>query len=196
MLIAANPKIDMGKVGRIVGIINRNLEKNLKAKDLENAGRNISTLSHLIESPYAPRILANSTQVFEHLISLKSLQNEELEQKIRSFNQKLTKNKAITQAMITTNPSYIQDIIATSLEKTNLPIITNLFAQSVKKLLEANIVNETHLQYITERFSEESAICNKIKEVLGEEIIENMEDMDEEVRFFINLGEKRQCIVQ
>lgn len=182
-LIASNHNNDNVITNKIIGLIIRDLEEELSLDKVntENIVITLKTISNLANSPNASTIFSEHLQLLDSISSLKYLENEEISSIIEEIDNNWIKNKHFLDTLIINNPTYLKNLIAESVHKRNVTILVSLFNNSVKKLLDASIVNQTNLQYISEKFSDEEMINKQLKDVLECEMIENMSDEDDDV---------------
>jgi hypothetical protein len=168
---------------KVLGLITRDLNEELSQENItfEDITMLLKILSNITNSLYAINIISDNPQLLETLTTLKSFENEELNSLIEVIDNNLIGNKPILDQLITNNPTYLKNIIAESVHKKNVPILVNIFNNSVRKLLDASIVNQTNLHFICEKFSDVEMINKQINEVLDCEMIENMSNEDDDV---------------
>ncbi len=183
-LISSNPNIENITTSKVLGLITRDLDEELGRENIncEDVVIILKTLSNLTDCPYAINILSDHPQLIEFLTTLKSYENEEIISILEGIDNNLIGNKSLLELLISNNPTYLKNIIAESVHKRNVPLLINLFNNSVRKLLDASIVNQTNLHFISEKFCDIEMINKQIKEVLDCEMIDNMSDEDDDVR--------------
>ena len=183
-LISYNPIIDNGITQKVLGLITRDLGEELNRENIscEDILIILKTLSNLTCSPCAINFLSDHPQLIDFLMTLKSFENQEINLILEGIDNNLIGNKSLLEILITNNPTYLKNIIAESVHKRNVPLLINLFDNSVRKLLDASIVNQTNLHFISEKFCDIEMINKQIKEVLDCEMIDNMSDEDDDVR--------------
>ena len=149
----------------------------------------METLINVTNSPFGPKIIIKNSTLLENLESLQSTGNPNIDTQFNGLIDNFTRNKIIRESLINTHPNFIQNIVTTVVndeKKSKVQILINLFNQSVKKLVDANIVSKNDLEQISDKFPEEESICLNIKEVLESEDSNQIQNLTEDVYNFIN----------
>ena len=109
----------------------------------------METLINVTNSPFGPKIIIKNSTLLENLESLQSTGNPNIDTQFNGLIDNFTRNKIIRESLINTHPNFIQNIVTTVVndeKKSKVQILINLFNQSVKKLVDANIVSKNDFQ--------------------------------------------------